>query len=187
MEKKLDYTLGIIFAGATMVFLILFLSNDIFFNWAFSRHHNVLSWYIRPLFILPIALFAFKKSLTGISVSIFALFTSMFWFPIPETNKPQILSFLAYEMDYLNGEWTAQKIILSLSVPLFFIFLVIAAWKRNWKLLLITVIAAAILKVIWSILFSGEAGLSILKPAIIGLIICLAGFYYYIKKYSKKK
>lgn len=179
MTKKMDYILGIIFAVATVIFVILFLTNDIFFNWAYARHHNVLSWYIRPLFIIPIILFAFKKSLTGIFVSIFALFTSMFWFPAPETSSPQVMTFLAYEMEYLKGVWTAPKIIMSLSVPIFFIALIIAAWKRNWKLLLGVVIAAAVLKIVWSIFLSGEAGMSILKPAFTGLIVCIGGIYYY--------
>lgn len=187
MNKKMDYIFGIFFAFATVVFVIIFLTNDIFFNWAFARHHNVLSWYIRPLFIIPIILFAFKKSLTGIFVSIFALFTSMFWFPAVETSNPQVIKFLAYEMEYLKGVWTAPKIIMSLSVPIFFIALVIAAWKRNWRLLLGIVIAAAVLKVVWSVVFSGEAGMSILKPAITGLIICIGGIYYYKRKQTKKK
>ncbi len=187
MTKKMDYILGIVFAAATVIFVILFLTNDMFFNWAFERHHNVLSWYIRPVFIIPIIFFAFKKSMTGIFASIFALFTSMFWFPAPESSSPQVLSFLAFEMEYLKGTWTASKIIMSLSVPIFFILLIIAAWKRNWKWILGVVIAAAALKLLWSVVFSGEAGMSILKPAITGLIICIGGFYYYKKRHTPKK
>lgn len=187
MTKKMDYILGIIFAVATVIFVILFLTNDIFFNWAYARHHNVLSWYIRPLFIIPIILFAFKKSLTGIFVSIFALFTSMFWFPAPETSSPQVMTFLTYEMEYLKGVWTAPKIIMSLSVPIFFIALIIAAWEKNLKLLLGVVITAAVLKIVWSVVFSGEAGMSILKPAITGLIVCIGGIYYYKKHQITKK
>ncbi len=187
MAKKMDCIFGIIFAVATVIFVILFLTNDVFFNWAFARHHNVLSWYIRPLFIIPIIIFAIKKSLTGISVSIFALFTSMFWFAAPETSSPQIMTFLAYEMEYLKGVWTAPKIIMSLSVPIFFVALIIAAWKRNWKLLLGVVIAAAVLKIMWSVIFSGEAGMSILKPAIIGLLVCIGGVCFYKKKQTAKK
>src|SRR5690554_276842 len=179
MNKKVDFVLGMLFAVATTIFLVLFLSNDVFFNWAFERHHNVLSWYIRPLFIIPMVIFAFKKSLTGIFASIFALFTSMFWFPVPATVHPQVLEFLAFEMEYLKGTWTAPKIIMSLSVPLFFIMLIMAAWKRNWKWLLGVIVGAAVLKSIWSIAFSGEAGMSILKPALVGLIICIGGLYYY--------
>ena len=186
MTKKMDFMLGTLFAVATVVFVILFLTNDVFFNWAFARHHNVLSWYIRPILIIPIVLFAFKKSLTGVFVSVFALFTSMFWFPAPAASSPQVLSFLAFEMEYLKGVWTAPKIIMSLSVPIFFITLIIAAWKRNWKWLLGVVIAAALLKILWSVAFSGEAGMSILKPAIAGLILCMGVFYFY-KKCQKAK
>ncbi|QUH18501.1 hypothetical protein [Alkaliphilus sp. B6464] len=187
MTKKMDYILGIIFAVATVIFVILFLTNDIFFNWAYARHHNVLSWYIRPLFIIPIILFACKKNLTGIFGSIFALFTSMFWFPAPETSSSQVMTFLAYEMEYLKGVWIAPKIIMSLSVPIFFIALIIAAWKNNLKLLLGVVITAAVLKIMWSVVFSGEAGMSILKPAITGLIVCIGGIYYYKKHQTAKK
>ena len=63
MSKKIDFLLGMLFAVATIVFIVIFLTNDIFFNWAFARHHNILSWYIRPLFIIPMVIFAFKKSL----------------------------------------------------------------------------------------------------------------------------
>ncbi|WP_374723287.1 hypothetical protein [Calidifontibacillus erzurumensis] len=182
MRKRIDFIFGMFFAVATILFLVLFLSNDMFFNWAYERHHNVLSWYIRPLFIIPMVIFAFKKSFTGIFASIFALFTSMFWFPAPATSDPKVLEFLAFEMEYLHSAWTIPKIIMSLSVPLFFIMLLIAAWKRNWKWLLCVIIGAAVLKFLWSIAFSGEAGMSILKPAIFGLIICICGLSYFFKK-----
>jgi hypothetical protein len=182
MNKKMDVILSMIFAAATVIFIWVFLTNDLFFNWAYERHHNVLSWYIRPLFIIPIVVFAFRKSLTGIFASIFALFTSMFWFPVPAESSSQVLSFLAFEMEYLKGVWTAPKILMSLTVPIFFVMLILAAWKRNWKWILGIVIGAAVLKIIWSVVFSGDAGLSILKPAIMGMVVCICGFYYYFKK-----
>ncbi len=187
MNKKTDFIIGMIFAVATVIFIVLFLSNDTFFNWAFERHHNIFSWYIRPLFILPMVIFAFKKSYTGIFVSIFALFTSMFWFPAPATKNPQVLEFLAFEMDYLKGAWTAQKIIISLAVPLFFFMLLTAAWKRNWKWLLGVIIGAAVLKFAWSVVFSGEAGMSILKPALFGLVVCIGGLSYLFKNHRHTK
>jgi len=40
----MDFVLGMIFAIATVIFILVFLNNDLFFNWAFNKHHNVLSW-----------------------------------------------------------------------------------------------------------------------------------------------
>ena len=52
-----------------------------FLNWAWARHQNPLSWYIRPLFILPFCYFAYKKSVRGIVLTLVAVTSSMFWFP----------------------------------------------------------------------------------------------------------
>ncbi|WP_342468398.1 hypothetical protein [Ureibacillus sp. FSL K6-3587] len=185
MNKKTDFLIGMIFGVATLAFLVFFMTNDVFFRWAFERHHNILSWYIRPLFIIPMVIFALKKSFTGIFVSIFALFTSMFWFPAPDTSHPRVLEFLAFEMDYLKSPWTTPKIVMSLAVPLFFFMLLTAAWKRNWKWLAGVIIGAAALKFIWSITFGGEAGISILKPALFGVFICIIGLSYFFMKYRK--
>lgn len=109
----------------------------------------------------------------------------MFWFSVPAESSPQVLEFLAFEMEYLKGAWTAPKIIMSLAVPLFFFMLLTAAWKRNWKWLIGVIIGAAVLKFIWSVAFSGEAGMSILKPAILGLIVCIGGLGFYFRKQKK--
>jgi len=97
MNRKADIITGMLFAVATVLLFVLFMTNDAFFQWAFERHHNILSWYIRPLFIIPMVVFAFRKSFAGIFGSIFALFTSMFWFPVPSAKHPQVLEFLAFE------------------------------------------------------------------------------------------
>ena len=95
MTKKSDYILGIIFAVATVIFVIIFLTNDIFFSWAFERHHNILSWYIRLLFIIPMVVFAFKKSYTGIFASIFAKFDLIF------VNISALISSFRFEFIFL--------------------------------------------------------------------------------------
>ena len=68
-----------------------------FVAWAWARHHNVLSWYVRPLFILPFCYFAYKRSLWGITLTVVALATSMFWFPAPGRVDPGAAEFLAVE------------------------------------------------------------------------------------------
>ncbi|MDW7660802.1 MAG: hypothetical protein SCL54_05155 [Bacillota bacterium] len=186
-KKKIDLLVGSIFGIATIVFIILFFTNDSFFMWAFDRHHNILSWYIRPVFIIPIVFFAYKRSLTGVMVSIFSLFTSMFWFPVPATVSPEIIEFLSFEQEYLKGSWDASKIFIQLSVPLFFIALIFAAWRRSWKYVLVVMIAAAVLKMLWSAIFAGDSGLSIIKPAITGLVVCIGVVYYFMRKKKQKK
>jgi len=185
-KKKIDLLVGSIFGIATIVFIILFFTNDSFFKWAFDRHHNILSWYIRPVFIIPIVFFAYKRSLTGVMVSIFSLFTSMFWFPVPATVSPEIIEFLSFEQEYLKGSWDASKIFIQLSVPLFFIALIFAAWRRSWKYVLVVMTAAAVLKMLWSAIFAGDSGLSIIKPAITGLVVCIGVVYYIMRKKKRK-
>lgn len=38
-----------------------------FLEWAWARHHDVLSWYVRPLFIIPFCCFAYRRSPKGSS------------------------------------------------------------------------------------------------------------------------
>ena len=62
---------------------------DDFLNWAWARHLNPLSWYIRPLFILPFCYFAYRKSVGGMALTVVAVTSSMFWFPVPATPEPR--------------------------------------------------------------------------------------------------
>ena len=63
MKKRTDFIVGMLFAAATVILIVIFMTNDAFFNWAFARHRNILSWYIRPLFIIPMVIFAFKRAI----------------------------------------------------------------------------------------------------------------------------
>src|SRR5215207_7546395 len=114
-------------------------NTDEFAAWAWARHHNELSWYIRPLFLLPFCYFAYKRNLWGIVLTVVALATSMFWFPVPERVDPRAAEFLAVEREYLTGDWTLTKVLLALLVPVSFAALAVAFWKRSlvWGLAVI--------------------------------------------------
>lgn len=86
--------LAILFALLTLVFILLMATNKAFFEWAFLRHHNILSWYIRPLILLPLCYFAYKRSWLGISLTAFLGLTSMFWFPEPAVYNDKVIGFL---------------------------------------------------------------------------------------------
>jgi hypothetical protein len=87
-------------------------------EWAWARHHNVLSWYVRPLFLLPLAWSAHRRSPAGIAVTLVALATSMAWFPAPARVDPRVDEFLRFEREWLTGEWTGRKVLLTVLSPL---------------------------------------------------------------------
>lgn len=105
-----------------------------FWEWAWQRHHNVLSWYIRPFFLIAYMWFAHRRSLLGLLLTLLALATSMFWFPAPARPEPWVQEFLAAELDYLMAPWTAGKVLLTLTVPVFLVLLASAFWNRSWRL-----------------------------------------------------
>jgi hypothetical protein len=158
-----------------------------FLVWAWTRHHNMLSWYIRPLFILPYIYFAYKRSWKGMLVTIIALATSMFWFPAPTTVDPMVAQFLEAEREYILGPLTAPKILLWLTVPAFFTLTAVAFWTRSWWWGLAIINLAALGKVAWSVFEGGQAGWAVLLPAVIGLLICDAAIYLGVKYINGRK
>jgi hypothetical protein len=143
-----------------------------FLTWAWMRHHNVLSWYIRPLFIIPFVFFAYRQSWKGMLITILALATSMFWFPAPQVVEPAVAQFLDAERQFILGPFTVQKAFAWLMVPLFFGLLALAFWKRSWWWGLAVINLAALGKVAWSVAAGGSAGWAVLVPALIGMLVC---------------
>ncbi|WP_313802027.1 hypothetical protein [Cytobacillus sp.] len=184
--KKYDKKVAVIFAILTMLFFIAAITSRDFLDWSFTRHQNQLSWYIRPLFLIPFCFFAFKKSWAGISITIFCIFTSMFWFPEPQSVNKQVEQFLAYEIDYLTGDWNVAKIMMTLLVPISLFLLGMGFWRKSLWIGLSVLIMIAIGKIMWSILSAGESGNSIIIPAIIGLLICVVLIYWGYKKLGER-
>ena len=188
MKKfKEDQIVALIFFTLTILFIALSITNKPFFDWVFDRHHNQLSWYIRPLFLIPFCYFSYKQNWSGISITIFLLFTSMFWFPRPEEVSDGVKEFLQFEKDFLYGKWDIKKVMMVLTIPISFLALGLSFWKRSLTMGIGVVILMATGKVVWSIQNAGESGESILVPAIIGLTICCGLIYYGFKKNEKIK
>jgi hypothetical protein len=184
--RDYDKLLGIVFGVLTLAFLILAFTNESFFNWAYARHQNQLSWYIRPLFLLPFSYFAYKRSWAGIMATIFLMLTSMFWFPKPSIVGEQVKQFLDMEKQWLTGDWGASKILMALLVPISLIALGMALWKRSLLLGISVIVLIAVGKMVWSVLFAGEAGKSIFIPAILGLGICVGLVYFGFRRLERK-
>ena len=143
-----------------------------FLAWVWARHNNELSWYVRPLFILPFCYFAYRHSIRGILLTVLLLPTSLFWFPAPAQPSPRVLDYLAWEREFVTGDNLVAKLVLLVLVIGFFVALAAAFWKRNWLYGLGVLNAATLLKVIWSVAFGGAIGWAALLPSLVTLAIC---------------
>lgn len=183
---KSNTNLALLFLILTIAFISACMLSDPFLNWVFARHQNQWSWYIRPILLIPFCLFAYRKSLAGISLSVLAIFTSMMWFNQPEFVSPQVQEFLNFEISWLQSEWNFNKILLIVSVPFSFFCLALALWKRSLWMGIAVLVLMATGKIIWSITNAGESGTSILVPAIGGLVLCISFLIIGLRKVNKK-
>jgi hypothetical protein len=150
-----------------------------FVAWAWGRHHNVLSWYVRPLFLLPFCYFAYRRSLLGMTLTLIALATSIFWFPAPAELSTAVNEMLGAETEYLTSNWTLWKVLIALLVPATFAALGLAFWKRSFVYGLAVINAAILFKIAWTFLFGTEAGaMSHLPAAVVGIVVCDALILY---------
>jgi hypothetical protein len=144
-----------------------------FLEWAWARHHNLLSWYVRPLFLIPFCCFAYRRSGSGIGVTLAGLLTSMFWFPAPSNPSPEVLAALEAERNYLTGDWTVAKILIAALIPATFAALGAAFWRRSFVFGAVVLNGMALIKVVWtSFYFDHGSFVAHLLPALIGLGIC---------------
>lgn len=185
--KSYEKVLALAFGVLTLLFLVLLFTNKDFFNWAYERHQNQLSWYIRPLFLMPFCYFAYKRNWAGILGTIFFLLTSMFWFPKPDIVSEQVKQFLQMEKQWLSGDWEFTKALMTSLIPISLIALGASFWKRNLWFGLSVIVFIAIAKMFWSVSFGGESGKSIFVPAIIGLIVCIGLIYFGFRKLEGKR
>jgi hypothetical protein len=146
------------------------LLND-FLSWGWARHHNELSWYVRPLLLLPFCYFAYRRSVWGIVVTLLILPTSLFWFPRPENPSPHVEGYLAWEHQFLLEASVVARVVLLLLVVTFFIALAAAFWKRSWLWGLVVINAGTPLKVIWSVAFGRATGWASLMPSLFTLAV----------------
>lgn len=157
-----------------------------FLNWAWERHHNPLSWYIRPLFVLPFCYFAYKKNVWGVVLTIVAVATSMFWFPAPDIEDSRATEFLAIERQYITGSWTLTKIAMTALVPIWFFVLAWVFWQRSWLAGFLVINVGALLKVIWSFYFAGASAWSIIPAVSLGALV-INGVMLYVYRRVRRR
>ncbi len=140
-------------------------------DWAFDRHLNPLSWYIRPLFLIPLAWFAYRRSGWGIAGTLVALATSIAWFPVPAVPDPQIQEFLDFEREWITGTWDLQKFAQAALAPLALTAYCLAFWRRSplWGVLLLNVMLAG--KLLWGVVVGDGTGWAMTVPGLVGVLV----------------
>ncbi|MFC4338136.1 hypothetical protein [Salininema proteolyticum] len=128
-----------------------------FLEWAWPRHLNPISWYIRPLFFLPMAYFAWKRRPWLLTATIAAMLSSFFWFPEPEVVNDDMQQVLDMERDlFADPTWVTWASLAM--IPASIGGLLAAFWKRSlgWGLAVINMII--VVKFLWVVANSGLAG-----------------------------
>ncbi len=70
------------------------------------------------------------------------------------------------------GDWPLAKVLLGLLVPISLAALALAFWERSLLYGLVLIDAIMLTKVAWSFYYGGGSGLTLLPPAVVGLIAC---------------
>ena len=128
-----------------------------------------MSWYIRPVFLVALAYFCYRRTWKGVIVTFLLMTSSMFWFPVPERINPEMQAVLDYEQMLLSNPLSA---VLTLAFMMGFLVLIGAAfWKRSlgWGLAVLNV--TLIGKVVLSVMLTGENGWAPLGNTVFGLIL----------------
>lgn len=153
-------------------------------DWTFQRHLNPLSWYIRPVFLVILAFYAYKRSWKGLLLTFILMMSSMVWFPAPDTINPQMQTVLEYEKMLLSDPVTA---LITLTLMMAFVVAIgTAFWKHSLKMGLIILNIALIGKVVLSVVLTGEDGWAPLGNTIFGLIL-VNGIGWLLMRRVKKK
>ena len=160
--------IAFVFLALSIVFVEQALLNHAFQDWLFARHHTILSWYVR--------------SWAGLMAGVFALLTSMAWFPAPAVADADVARFLADEIAFLRGGWTLQTGLYTLAVLAYFALLVGMAWQRSGKGLAAVLAAAALGKVAFSLMGSGASARALVAPALLGLAAGLGAVWWRVRQ-----
>ncbi|MDA2809368.1 hypothetical protein O4J56_01850 [Nocardiopsis sp. RSe5-2] len=146
-----------------------------FLSWAWPRHLNPLSWYIRPLFFLPIAYFCWTQRPVGLAVAIVAMLSSFFWFPAPPPGRvdPRIEGVLEMEKQLFADPSWVTWLTLPL-IPAMLGGLCAAFWFRSLGWGLVVINGGLGLKIAWTIANSGADGLATVLPLGLGAAVMTA-------------
>ncbi|MBC7810767.1 MAG: hypothetical protein H7175_06460 [Burkholderiales bacterium] len=151
-----------------------------FGNWAWDRHHNMLSWAVRPLLIMPFLYFAYCRNWQGVMVALVLIATNFFWFPMPANPDSSALEFLSAERQWIESSWDISKVLLVSSIPAGLFLLGLAFWKRSLLIGLLLIDGIFVLKSVYSVELD-KSGWALIPFLIVALVIFNAVVLYIVR------
>ncbi len=140
--------------------------------WVWDRHQNQFSWYSRPLFLIPVCYYAYRRNLGLILGFMIMLFCSLFWFEAPAEVPSHVSAYLDWEKQlFFSNESLIPLFTLVVVVCVFLILLFTAFWQRNPVLGLILINAGTVAKVVVSVALAKETGAASIVPSLSSLIV----------------
>lgn len=67
-------------------------------------------------------------------------------------------------------------------VPVWFVLLAWAFWRRSWIVGILVINVGAALKVVWSFYFGGDTAWSVIPPVVIGALVCNGALVYVLRR-----
>jgi hypothetical protein len=176
----------IFFTLLSIVLWVMLMINVDFANWYFSRHANVLSWAIRPLFMVGFCYFALKRNATLAAAMIFLTLLSSVFFPAPEAANPMVEQFLAKEKEWILGPLSVMKITEFGALVGGIFLLGYAFWKRSLKWGITLLLLVVFLKILWGVIYGGESGITIVYAALFTGVVTMIWIILYRRRSLKK-
>ena len=177
----------LLFASLSILLWVLLMTNVGFANWYFSRHANVLSWLIRPVFMIGFCYFALKRNATLAAAMIFLTLLSSVFFPTPDVVNPTVEEFLAKEKEWILGPLSVMKLT-ELGALIAGIFLLgYAFWRRSLKWGIILLFIIIFLKILWSVIYGGESAITLVYVAVFTGIVTMIWIIFYRMRSQKKE
>lgn len=140
-------------------------------DWAWARHHNELSWHIRPLIILAFCAAAwFRRPVLVVLVGLFFPLSAVV-FPAPEVPKPYVVEFLAQERAFLEGMSLWQGLGFVVLVVVFLTVLAMALWRRSFWMGVLVANMGGLIKMVSSLALWGAAGQAVIVPTVLTALV----------------
>ena len=158
-----------------------------FSDWAWARHHNEWSWFIRPFIVLAFCTAAwFRRRNLVVAIGFFFPISAVV-FPAPAVPKPYVIAFLNSERQLLEGLSLFSWFIFVSAVVLFLWLLAAAFWKRSFWLGILLANAATAIKLMFSLFVWPDTGQAAIFPSLLTMVIVNALAFLMWQLYLRRK